>query len=262
MEFIKRNYEKIILGLVLLGLVGVLAFMPVMIFYDQLRTKEFSSSIVNPHVDPLQPLDLSRQQAVLDRLKSPVQLDFSTTSKLFNPVQWQKDKNGNLVKSSGLGPNAAVVTKITPLYLSISLDSVITNTLGNRYVLIVENQTAALPALRHPKRFYVSEGETIKNVCKLDKVVGPPNAPTELDLILADTGKPGKLKPDHPFQRVDSYTADVKYPPDNNLNFTAQRVGDHLGFGGDDYIIIAIDQNDVILLAQSNQKKYILPYAP
>ena len=35
MEFIKKNYEKIILSLVLLGLVGVLAFMPVVIFYDQ-----------------------------------------------------------------------------------------------------------------------------------------------------------------------------------------------------------------------------------
>ena len=31
MEFIKRNYEKIILSLVLLGLVGVLAFMPFVI---------------------------------------------------------------------------------------------------------------------------------------------------------------------------------------------------------------------------------------
>jgi hypothetical protein len=39
-------------------------------------------------------------------------------------------------------------------------------------------------------------------------------------------------------------------------------VGDHLAFAGDDYNVIAIDKNDVILLAQSNQKKYTLPYAP
>ena len=37
------------------------------------------------------------------------------------------------------------------------------------------------------------------------------------------------------------------------------RVGDHLTFAGDDYNVIAIDKNEVKLLAQSNQKKYTLP---
>ena len=37
MEFIKRNYEKIILSIVLLGLVGVLAVMPGIISADQAR---------------------------------------------------------------------------------------------------------------------------------------------------------------------------------------------------------------------------------
>jgi hypothetical protein len=35
-----------------------------------------------------------------------------------------------------------------------------------------------------------------------------------------------------------------------------------LSFAGDDYNVIAIDQGEVILLAQSNQKKYTLPYTP
>lgn len=261
MEFIKKNYEKIILGAVLLGLVGVLAFMPVMIFYDQQKTKEFSSTISHPKVDPLPPLDLSRQQAVLARLKTPETLDFSTTNKLFNPVLWQKTKNGEVVKAAGLGPNKAVVTKITPLYFSITLDSVMTNTLGNRYVLVVENQAAAMPALRHPQRKFVSEKETVKNLFMLAKVVGPTNAPTELDLILADTGQTAKVTPDHPFQRVDSYLADLKYDPDG-FRASGLRVGDHISFAGDDYNIIDIQSNAVVLSAQSNQKKYTLPYAP
>src|SRR5208282_2594755 len=100
MEFIKNNYEKIILSLVLLGLVGALAFMPFMIYYDQQKMEDMKNKIIPRKVEPLPPLDLSRQQAVLDRLKSSYNLDFSTTNKVFNPVQWQKDKNGVLIKNT------------------------------------------------------------------------------------------------------------------------------------------------------------------
>ena len=167
MEFIKRNYEKIILSLVLLGLVGALAFMPVVIYYDQQKMDEMKSSVTHPHSEPLPPLDLSRQQAVLDRLKAPYDLDLSTTNKLFNPVSWQKQPDGSLLKlTTGreVGPDAAVVTKITPLYFSISLDSVINNQVGtneptSRYVFSIEDQSAAAPAQRRKRSHYASMGK-------------------------------------------------------------------------------------------------------
>jgi len=92
-------------------------------------------------------------------------------------------------------------------------------------------------------------------------VKGPPENPDQLVLKLADTGATNSLSKSQPFRRVDGYSADLKYPPEN-YSRTGQRVGDHLAFAGDDYNIIAIDKNEVILLAQSNQKKYTLPYAP
>lgn len=266
MEFIKKNYEKIILSLVLLGLVGVLAFMPVMIISDQQQMRDLRTTVIPRKVEPLPPLDLSRQQAVLDRLKSPYEMDFSTTNKLFNPVQWQKNKDGTLKKiTTGheIGPTAAVVTKITPLYYIISLDSVApTNALGTppRYTFSVEHQAAALPAQRRPQHQYASVGEKVRDFTfKDDK--GPPENPDRLTLKLTDTGAEVTLSKDKPFQRVDGYSADLKYDPDK-LTVTGQRVGANLKFAGDDYNIIAIDQNEVILLAQSNQKKYTLRYAP
>jgi len=39
-------------------------------------------------------------------------------------------------------------------------------------------------------------------------------------------------------------------------------VGADLKFAGDDYNVFAIDENEVILLAHSNQKKYTLRYTP
>jgi hypothetical protein len=269
MEFIKRNYEKIILGAVLLGLVGALAFMPVVIYYDQQQMKDAENNVTHPKAVPLPDLDLSRQQGVLDRLKSPYDLDFSTTNKLFNPVQWQKDRNCVLIKiTTGheVGPGAAVVTKITPLYFIITLDSVTTNELGARYALSIEDQSAATPAQRRKRPHFASKGETVVNKTvggndegfKLVDVKGPPENPDQLDLKLTDTQATATMSKDKPFRRVDAYSADLKYPPEN-YSRTGQRVGDHLAFAGGDYNIIAIDKNEVILLAQSNQKKYTLP---
>jgi len=265
MEFIKRNYEKIILGAVLLGLVGVLAFMPVVIISDQQRMRDLRTTVIPPHVQPLPPLDLSRQDAVLDRLKSPYDLDFSTTNKLFNPMQWQKNVKDGTLRKITTGHevvDAVVITKITPLYYIISLDSVATNALGTppRYTFNVEHQAAALPAQRHSQHQYASVKEKVRDFTFIG-IKGPPENPDALTLKLADTGAEVTLSKDKPFQRVDGYTTDLKYDPDR-LNVAGQRVGANLKFGGDDYIIIAIDQNEVVLLAQSNQKKYTLRYAP
>jgi len=276
MEFIKRNYEKVILSLVLLGLVGVLAFMPVLIILDQKKMADLRTAYIPRKVEPLPPQDLSRQEAVLDRLKSSNKLDFSTTNKLFNPVQWKRQKDNTLVKQENFGPQAAVVTKITPLYFIITLDSVTATQIGTNetsmhYALTIEDQSAAIPGQRRKRPHLASKGEMVpdKNVTgknegfTLVAVKGPPENPDQLVLKMADTGATNTLSKSQPFRRVEAYSADLKYDREKPAyTGTGLRVGDHLTFAGDDYNIIAIEKNEVKLLAQSNQKKYTLPYAP
>jgi hypothetical protein len=276
MEFIKRNYEKVILSLVLLGLVGVLAFMPVLIILDQKKMGDLRDAVTHPKAVPLPPQDLSRQQAVLDRLKSSNKLDLSTTNKLFNPVQWRRQKDGTVIKGENLGPQAAVVTKITPLYFIITLDSVTTTQISTnetsvRYAMSIEDQSAAIPGQRRKRPHLASKGDMVpdKNVTgknegfTLVAVKGPPENPDQLVLKMADTGATNTLSKSQPFRRVEAYSADLKYVAGGeNYSRSGQRVGDHLTFAGDDYNIIAIEKNEVKLLAQSNQKKYTLPYAP
>jgi hypothetical protein len=68
---------------------------------------------------------------------------------------------------------------------------------------------------------------------------------------------------DKPYQRVEGYTADLKYdverPP---RNFAGLRPGSRISFGNEDYIVVAVDADAVILSAQSNQKKTTLPFTP
>jgi hypothetical protein len=271
MDFVKKHYEKILLGFVLLGLVGALVFLPFMIANDQDNLQKIKEGIIHGKVTPLAALDLARETNVLGRLQSPYKLDFSTTNKLFNSVPWLRKGDGTLIKGSQADVSAAVVTKITPLYLMLTLDSIEanspeTNELGARYAISMERQAAALPAQRIKKQHYASVGEPIgekNNGFIIKEVSGSAADPGTLKLIvqLRDTGETTALSTNKPFRRVDGYSTDLKYDLEKKT-WQGQRVNANLKFAGDDYIIVAIDQGSVILSARSNQKKTTLTYNP
>ena len=274
MDFVKKHYEKILLSVVLLGLVGALVFLPFLIISDQDTQRRMKEGIISVKVAPLPALDFTRETNVSARLQSPCKLDFSTTNKLFNPVPWQKTPDGRLIKiASGneVGVGAAVVTKITPLCLILTLDSIETNSIATnefvaRYVISMERQAAALPAQRGKRQHYASVGEKVgekNDAFTIREVSGSLADPGTLKLILqlTDTGEKAALSKDKPFRRTDGYSADLKYDPEGK-KWQGQRKDADLKFAGDDNIIVAINQDTVILLARSNQKKTTLTYSP
>jgi hypothetical protein len=260
MDFIKKHYEKILLSVVLLGLVGALVFMALIIPSEQQKVRDIGEGIIGGRVVALTNLDWTERSNVIERLQSPYQLDFETTNRLFNPVDWERTVDGRLRKSSGTGPQAAFFTSIKPLYTALTLDSIQANELGARYVVGVERQAAAAPYLRAKQQRFVSLDDVKKDVFTLLRVIGPPENPDYLVLRLADSGQEIQVSKSKPYRRADGYTADIKYDPDNR-NWTGQRIGNHLKFAGDDYTIVDINSNEVVLLAQSNQKKWTLRYA-
>ncbi|MGO8838629.1 MAG: hypothetical protein ACLQAH_06460 [Limisphaerales bacterium] len=269
MDFIKKHYEKILLSVVLLGLVGALVFLPFLIASDQQKVRDMTGVVLNPKVQPLPPLDLTQQTNAMERVRSPYVLDFSTTNRLFNPLQWQRTSQGTMipVKSGTIGPEAVVVTKITPLYLILTLDSIETNSLATnelaaRYVISAERQAAAQPGQRVRRQHYASVGDKVDTFI-LREVKGTLDDPSQLQLVLqlTDTGERVTLSKDKPFRRVDGYLADLKYDPEGK-KWQGQRVDSVLKLAGDDYNIVAIDQGVVVLSARSNQKKTTLTYSP
>jgi hypothetical protein len=259
MDFLKKHYEKILLGVILLGLVAAAVMLPLMIMSDRKILEDKRTSIVNRPPKPLGPLDLTVESNTMQRLQSPYNLDLETTNKLFNPVQWQRTVNGNLIKlASGEESHAVAVTQITPLYLVLTLDSVETSESGPRYIIGVERQAAATPSQRVRRQHYSSLNEKNETFTIRD-VKGPPENPTQVILGLTDTGEEAVLSKDKPFRRVDGYMADLKFDPEGK-KWLNQRVGSSLKFGNDEYIIVAINQNEVVLSAKSNQKKTTLTY--
>ncbi len=243
----------------LLGLLGALIFLPFMINSDRQKQAEISQTIITHPVKPLTPLDLTEQSNAVERLQTPYSLDLETTNRLFNPVEWQRAVNGTLIKAAtSVGPQAAVVTDITPLYFILTLDRVETNEFGARYVVGVERQAASAVWQRAKRQHYASVGEK-NDTFTIVSVTGPSGNPTALMLRLTDSGEMVTLSKAKPFQRVDGYTANLKYPPEGK-SWQDQRVGDDLKFAGDDYIIVAISRDEVVLSAASNQKKTTLHY--
>jgi hypothetical protein len=263
MDFLKKHYEKIILIAVLLGVVGFLVFLPFVIAADQQELTDKRNEVVPTKVNALPELDMTRQQNILERLQTPPNVDFSTRHKLFNPIEWKRDANGVLfpIKNGNeIGAGAAVVTKITPLYLVVTLDQVDTNSPSPRYVIGLEHQAAATAAMRHKQTRYAAVGEK-KDLFTMVSVKGDPLNPDQVVLKLTDTGETVVLTRDKSFQRVDAYTADLKYDPEKKT-FAGRRVNSTISFNGEDYIIVAIGADQVILSGQSNQKKTILHYTP
>jgi hypothetical protein len=263
MDFLKKHYEKIILIAVLLGVVGFLVFLPILINADKAELDDMRKQVLPTRVKALGELEMTKQENILTRLRSPANFDFSTQNKLFNPLEWKRDANNVLfpIKNGNeIGPRAVVITKISPLYLVVTLDQVDTNTVPPRYVIGLEHQAAPTLGLRHKQTRYAAVGEK-KDLFTLVSIKGDPLNPDEVVLKLTDTGELATLSKGKPFQRVDAYTADLRYDPEKKT-FPGRHVGAMLPLNGENYIIVAISADEVILSGQSNLKKTMLHYAP
>ena len=262
MQFLKKHYEKILLGIVLAGLIGVLVFMLFYIQADKQAMDEAANGLINAPAKALPDLDLTTNSAAVTRLESPFNLDFEKVNKVFNPFEWQKTPDGRLIpKATSTGPQVAVVTNIAPLYLVLSLDSISTNDLGARYIIGVEKQAAPTLAKQRKQLHYVTAGEKPNDTFALLEVKGAPENPDALLIKLLDSGETISLMRDKPFRRVDAYKADFRYDPEKKV-FRGRRNGDKVSFGGADYLVFEVNQNELILSDQSNQKKTSLPFAP
>lgn len=261
MDLLKKHYEKIVLGGVLFILAVSAALLPVMISSerDELRTK--ADAIINLPPKPLAPLDLSTQAVTLGRLEAGLRLDLANSNKVFNPVLWQKMPDGRIIKvqtGEEIGPRALDVTKQTPLYFQVSWDGDSTNDAGVvRYVIGVVREASTEVAKRRKKQYFVNVGDK-NDAFQLREVKTAADGGTVLLLDLTDTGEKATLAKDKPFKREDGYTVDLKYDPENK-KWTNQRVGGALKLGGEDYNIVAITKNELVVLAKANQKKTPVP---
>jgi hypothetical protein len=262
MDFLKKHYEKVLLGVVLLGLAVAVAFLPFKIASEKQKLEDMRNQLIHTKVKPLSNLDLTLPDTVLKQVAAPAMVDFSAPNKLFNPMPWQKAADGRLIKAdaSNIGPNAVTITKMVPLYLKLTLNDVTTMESGVGCKIGIENE-AALNLRDRKKEKYCKLGDKNETFVVRDIKVAP-DSPTNATVVLelSDTVQRVTLTRDQPFRRIDGYMVDLKYAPEAKT-WTNRRVGATLSFNGEDYNIVAITENEVVLSAKSNQKKWTIKYS-
>ncbi len=259
MDFLKKNYEKILLGIVLLGLAAAVASLLFVIDNEKRRLTELKESVLFPKVTPLTNVNLTIAQESLKRVASPASIDFGPPNRLFNPMPWQKGEH--LLPVSKVGPGALVVTNIQPLYLKLSLDSVNVSDSGPKYVIGIEKQAAPIPADRAKKQRYCTllPTPTKNEVFTMLEVKGKPEDPAQIVVLLNDSGEKAVITKDQPFKRIDGYTADLRYDPEKK-HWDNCRINSRPSpsFNGEEYNVVTINKDEVVLSAKSNQKKWTI----
>jgi hypothetical protein len=236
------------------------AVLPFFISNEQQKLRDVTSVVLNPKVTPLTNVNLTASEQALQRIATPAVIDFGPPNRLFNPMPWQKAADGKLIAGSRVGPTSLVVTNITPLYLRLTLDKVDAGTpdSGPKYVIGIEKQAAPTPGQRSKKQTYCSINPPSKNdTFTMVEVKGKPEEPSQIIVELRDTGEKAMITKEQPFKRVDGYTADLYYGPEKKP-WAARRVGSQISFNGEDYNIVAINQNEVVLAAKVNGKKWTI----
>jgi len=255
MDFIKKNWEKVLLGAVLVGLLFAVIGLPIKIASEKQQLEEVRNRITAGPVDSIDEVEVEGVESVLSRVQQPVTLDLNTSNRVVNPVQWNRTPSGQLIKvmkGDEVGADAVVVEDISPLYLVITLDSVLTTDSGSRYAIGVEKQAETSRRSRVKRQTYAAVGEKNETFL-LREIKGPPAQPTSVDLELSDTGERITISTGKPFRRVDGYMADLTYPPDSR-RWAGKRIGESVQIERENYNIVAITKTEVVLSAQSGKK--------
>ncbi len=258
MEQLKQHYEKVILGLAMLALVyvayGVLTDNSEEAIAEQVQARERPD---DKDKKPMPQMVMTDYHATLARLEKAETLNLSNPHNLFNPVQWRVTRQGTTLKvelGNEIGAGAIELIETRPLYLKIEYRGTTGTAPNTRYRFAVTREAAETKKkrLRMTTTAQLNDKDT-RDLFTLIKIVGAPD-PTAFELQLANnagnvTVEKGKL-----FQRIDGYTATLKYAPDNKT-YANKRVRDKLFFADDGHNIVAIGKREVVLSTASTSKR-------
>lgn len=263
MNVLKRHFEKVILGAVLVFLLAAVIVLPFKITREQENLANLRGTIMRIPPKPLPPLDLSRGEQALARVQRGVSVALAAPPhNLFSPVTWRRYPDGRRekVERAVEGPAAVEVLKIVPLYMTVSFDSV--DATGTNYLVVVNNEAEFSRSRRRIAK-YVSVGDKT-DLFVVREVVGPIENPTKLVLELQDTGEVITISTNEPYRRVSGFMADLRYDPEKRV-WPNRRVGSVIGFAGEEFVVSAINQvatneYEIVLSARLSGKKHIIRY--
>jgi hypothetical protein len=247
-----RHYEKVIVVFALIGFIGAVVYLYGVRQAEEAKIQEFDRNVQKKKGKEVPSVDLQQFADALQKAKNPPALDFGLPHNLFNPVKWQKKPGGEVIKietGTEVGGAALKIVNIAPLRTVISIDRA---TPGGLFMSAIQEASTNLYYRRKIQSYVTTNAQHSTKLFTVRDIRGGPEKP-EVLVELAD-GKKVTVTPDKPYSEVEGYKADLHYPPENR-NFKDVRVGARLTLGGEDYIIVAITENEVVVSAVSNNRR-------
>jgi hypothetical protein len=263
MEFLnilKKHYEKVVLSVVLLGLTIAAAMLVLQVASEKERLDSIRNLNLTTAPRELEPTDVSTNLVTLARLERPPSVILSGTNNLFNPVRWQRESDGRLVKivhGNETGAGALDVLAIKPLYLVVSYEGQVSPGDITQYQFRIERQAEKNVGARRPMTLsFTSIGSRNSGFALKD--MAPPQNPNQflLEIIGSKTEIP--VSANQEYRAVAGYSTDLRYEPEKR-SFLDRRLEDRLVFAGDTNKIVAITQTNVTVEA-SNRKRTTIAY--
>ena len=260
MDQLKQHFEKGILAVAML-VMGYVAFTLYM-DADEVQTKiqdQQNQRLMGGGKSELGKIDMTPYTGALAKLEDTKPLTLSNPHNLFNPVQWRRTPQGTVFKvekGTEIGAGAVRLAKTYPLYTKVEFRGVSQtgNVLRYRFTVTREAEERKKDRIRMTTTVDGENLEDIRKIFTLVKVNGSLSDPTSLTLRMSDGSDDITVVKGEIFSRVDGYTADITYPP-NNKQFRNRRSGEKLFFAEDMHNIVAISESEVVLSTASTSKR-------
>ncbi len=257
MEFLKKNYEKVVLSVVLLGLAVAAGLLLTQVADENRRLDDIRNLNLTTAPQELVPMDTTTNLNLLARMQRHEALVLSGTNNLFNPVIWQRrdDRLMKIPSGEEIGPRALQIVETKPLYLRIAYVGQTESGGLTQYSFRIQRESATRPGDRAPTtRAFTGVG--VQSAGLLLREMRPAEQPTEFVLEMIEDKTQVVVGPGKDYDKVTGYLATLRYAPDNRV-YHEKRVGDTLSVDNETYKIVAITETSVTVEAPNRKRTTI-----
>ena len=265
-QICRQHYEKLILSAALLIFAVAVYFLYQYSIEERAAIRKIHEGFDELKVKGVRPVDISTGLAALKQAEHPAGVDFSHPHFLFNPLVWESRGGGDPVKLKSadlIGARAMRLVKINPLLLSIAYGSASAastepDAVISGYWTIATNELFAVNSTKRVVKAFLTVGQTNSLApFSILEVKGDPKEPTD---IVGELKTPVVEKfnfaPGKAFSKILGYEAELRYLPTPARVYAGLRKGATVEIDGQNFKIVDITPNAVVLSDDSNGKQW------